>query len=498
MKAQMFHSAFAGVFFLMLLFLTQNLQARYEERQTGLYAFKYNSGLSVDFNADTTHDKMHHDMQHMGNDSTGAETGHMGNMNPHQMKDRMTKNSSMNEMDMNTMNMDEMNGSVLLTDPMAVEGSGTSWQPAATPMMMSMYNLNRWMVMVHGDIKLRYNSQGGPRGRNQISAPNWFMIMGQRKLGESSQIMLRTMISLDRITEGGNGYPLLFQTGETWHSLPLIDRQHPHDIFSEISASISRSFSNNLSGYLYLGFPGEPALGPPVFMHRISASPDPDAPIGHHWQDATHITFGVATLGLAFENIKLEGSFFNGREPDENRFGFDRPGFDSYSGRISYNPFRELALQLSSGRLINPEGTDPADRVYRTTASAIYSIIESRSSFLSSAFVWGVNNEAHSKAQQSFLIEPAYNFTGNTIYARLELVQKPRHELGIGADPNKNENVGAYTLGYMRRVLSFAGIDLNAGIQGAVYSMSGFVKQYYENPFSFEVYLGINPSPMLH
>jgi hypothetical protein len=31
-------------------------------------------------------------------------------------------------------------------------------------------------------------------------------------------------------------------------------------------------------------------------MHRPSQH-DPDAPIGHHWQDSTHITFGVATLG---------------------------------------------------------------------------------------------------------------------------------------------------------------------------------------------------------
>lgn len=444
--------------------------------------------------SDTSHNKMKHGMKHSMKDTTKEETGDMKDMHGHEMESVETDEQS----SMGSMNMQEMNGSVLLTDPMTVEASGTSWQPQASPMYMTMYNISRWMVMLHGDIKLRYNSQGGPRGRSQVSAPNWFMVMGQKRLGESSQIMLRTMISLDRITEGGNGYPLLFQTGETWHNLPLIDRQHPHDLVSELSASISREFSQSLSGYLYLGYPGEPALGPPVFMHRVSASPNPDAPIGHHWQDATHITFGVATLGLAFGSFKLEGSFFNGREPDENRFDFDRPRFNSYSGRISYNPLRQLAFQLSSGVLKDPEGTGPADKVYRTTASAIYSILGGRDSYFSSAFIWGVNNEAHSEAQNSFLIEPAYNFYDNTVYARLELVQKPRHELGIDIEPFLTENVGAYTLGYMRKLLSFSGIDLNAGIQGSVYSMPQFVKQYYGNPFSFEIYLGINPSLMLH
>ena len=34
------------------------------------------------------------------------------------------------------------------------------------------------------------------------------------------------------------------------------------------------------------------------FMHRPSAADDPFAPLGHHWQDATHEAFGVVTTGL--------------------------------------------------------------------------------------------------------------------------------------------------------------------------------------------------------
>ncbi|MES2766139.1 MAG: LOG family protein, partial [Bacteroidota bacterium] len=41
----------------------------------------------------------------------------------------------------------------------------------------------------------------------------------------------------------------------------------------------------------------EPALGPAMFLHRPSGANNPDAPISHHWQDASHITWGVITGG---------------------------------------------------------------------------------------------------------------------------------------------------------------------------------------------------------
>src|SRR5881409_4322961 len=182
------------------------------------------------------------------------------------------------------------------------------------------------------------------------------MAMYSHPLGDSAQFGARLMMSLDPLTEGGRGYPLLFQTGESWNDESLHDRQHPHDLFDELSLSLSRKFDYDLSAYVYFGYPGEPALGPPTFMHRRSAMDDPDAPISHHWQDSTHVTFGVATAGLVwsrFGGIKIEGSIFTGREPDENRYDFDQPEFDSYSGRISWNPTRNLALQDRKSTRLN-------------------------------------------------------------------------------------------------------------------------------------------------
>jgi hypothetical protein len=108
-----------------------------------------------------------------------------------------------------------------------------------------------------------------------------------------------------------------FKAGKLFKGKPIVDRQHPHDLFSELSVSYSHALSKKTDLFIYAGYPGEPALGPVAFMHRPSALDNPDAPLSHHWVDATHITFGVATVGLRIGNFKLEGSSFTGREPDD-------------------------------------------------------------------------------------------------------------------------------------------------------------------------------------
>src|SRR4030095_13684276 len=86
--------------------------------------------------------------------------------------------------------------------------------------------------------------------------------------------------------------PLLFQTGETYQGQPLIDRQHPHDLFMELSAQYTMPLGEHGTWFSYFGYPGEPALGPVAFMHRASALENASAPLSHHLQDSSHITFG--------------------------------------------------------------------------------------------------------------------------------------------------------------------------------------------------------------
>jgi Heavy metal binding domain len=395
----------------------------------------------------------------------------------------------------------EMHSSIDLADPMSREGSGTSWLPDSSPMYGKMFMLGEDMLMLHGAIFPRYTNVSTRRGDDRIDAPNWFMGMYSHPLGDSTQIGARLMMSLDPLTEGGRGYPLLFQTGESWHDQPLHDRQHPHDLFDELSLSLSQKFDYDFSAYVYFGYPGEPALGPPAFMHRPSAMDDPDAPIGHHWQDSTHITFGVATAGLVWHNVKFEGSIFTGREPDENRYDFDRPRFDSYSGRVSWNPTKNLALQVSHGYIKSPEAVDPKTNIHRTTASAIYNLPLGPDRNWSNTFVWGQNNASGEGKTQSFLIESNYQRGRDTVYLRWERVEKSGHELVLDPqDESRIFPIGGYTIGYVRDLSHGNGIDIGLGTQFTINDRPDSLDRYYGDDlgYAFQFFLRIRPSQHSH
>jgi len=386
----------------------------------------------------------------------------------------------------------EMHSSIDIADPMSREGSGTSWLPDSSPMYARMFMFDDNMLMLHGAIFPRYTNVSTRRGDDRIDAPNWIMAMYSHPLGDSAQFGARLMMSLDPLTEGGRGYPLLFQSGESWHGEPLHDRQHPHDLFDELSFSLSQKFDYDFSGYIYFGYPGEPALGPPTFMHRPSAMDDPDAPLGHHWQDSTHVTFGVATAGLVWSNVKIEGSIFTGREPDEDRYDFDQPEFDSYSGRLSWNPTRNLALQVSYGYIKSPEALEPDLKRHRTTASVIYNLPLGHDSNWSNTFVWGQNHDTGEGKTQSFLVESDYQRGRDTVYFRWERVEKSGHELVL--------NEAADTLGYVRDLSHGNGLDIGLGAQFTINNSPDTLERYYGDDlgYAFEFFLRIRPSLHSH
>jgi hypothetical protein len=392
-----------------------------------------------------------------------------------------------------------MASSLNIADPMSRESSGSSWVPDSTPMYGRMFHFGDDMLMLHGAIWPRYTNANTNRGDDRIDAPNWFMAMYSHPFNENTQLGFRGMISLDLLTEGGRGYPLLFQTGETWNGEPLHDRQHPHDLFDELSISYSQKFGPDWSAYLYVGYPGEPALGPPAFMHRLAAMDNPDAPLSHHWQDSTHVTFGVATLGLVWRDLKIEGSTFKGREPDEVRYDFDEPKLDSFSGRLSWNPTRNLALQVSHGYLHSPEELEPGANRHRTTASLLYNMPLSPDANWSNSFVWGQNRDGGHSKTQSFLLETNYQRGRDTFYARYEHVQKPGHELVLDEiDHERVFPVNAWTLGYVRDLTHGRGIDVGLGGQFTIHEVPDRLDRYYgdEVPYSFQVFFRVRPSLM--
>jgi hypothetical protein len=264
-----------------------------------------------------------------------------------------------------------MHGLLGLYD-MSREASGTSWQPQAAPHSAVHMMVDDWMVMLHGRVSGIADWQSGPRGGDQVFSASMAMAMATKDLTNGDTLGVKAMLSGDAFM-GRRGYPLLLASGETADgSSPLVDRQHPHDLFMELAASYSHPLSEADSLFLYAGYPGEPALGPSAYMHRISASDNPMTPIAHHWLDSSHVTFGVVTAGLVHEDWKLEVSQFTGREPDQFRFDFDTARFDSTSVRLSYNPSPNWSLQVSHGWLKSPEQLEPDVDERRFTASATY------------------------------------------------------------------------------------------------------------------------------
>lgn len=356
--------------------------------------------------------------------------------------------------------------------------------------------------MIHGNIFIRYNNQDitneGIRGDSKIDAPNWFMAMGQRRVGQKGLFHFNAMFSLDPIF-GGEGYPLLFQTGETFKGKPLVDRQHPHNLFSELSIAYTQSFTKDIDAFVYFGFPGEPALGPVAFMHRPSSMNNLDSPLGHHWQDATHITFGVATVGFRYKILKLDASLFTGREPGEARYGFDRPRFDSYAYRLTVNPINSLSAQISRAFIKSPEIVEPDENVHRTTASILHSLpLQGHNHSLSSAFIWGYNDSGEHHQENSFTIESNLQFDRFAAYGRFENIEKSATELLLDQfEEHELFNINAFTLGINYTFLRQWKTNFALGAQGTLYSADERLDLIYGNtPKSFEVYLRLSPTLM--
>ena len=387
---------------------------------------------------------------------------------------------------------------------MGAMGSGTSLQPASAPMYMIHKQSGDWLLMFHYNIVTGVNSQGGPRGVTKFESANWFMPMAFRKLGKGT-LQLRGMFSFEPFTFPPGGSPLLFQTGETYKGQPIIDRQHPHDLFMELSAQYTHPIGERATWFTYFGYPGEPALGPTTFMHRASASENSSAVLAHHLMDSSHISFGVLTTGFTYRWLKLEGSVFNGREPDENRYNFDAHKWNSRSARFTFAPNRNWSMQVSHGLLRDAEAQEPGD-VLRTTASISYNRQLTRGNW-STSLIWGRNHENHGGEifnLNGYVAESTVNFKDkNYLYTRLELVDKnallrdaDRALLGI-TDHHPSFRIGAYTFGGARDIWNSEKAAFALGSDVTLYSKPAVLDTIYGNsPVSWKFFFRIRPGKM--
>ncbi len=393
------------------------------------------------------------------------------------------------------------------------EASGTSWIPDSSPMYMKMLpSQGGFDLALMGFINFDENRSGGRRGDSRFFSNSMVMLMGRRQAAEGVW-GVNLMASLDPVFNGEFGYPDLFQTGETAHGQKLTDYQHPHDLIDEVTVSYSRPIGRGIGAFVYGGPVGEPALGGPTFMHRPSGLEIPEAPITHHWFDSTHISFGVVTAGINGEKWQLEGSAFNGREPDENRYDIDPIRLDSASGRLTFNPTPNLSLNTSYGFLKSPESSTPGIDEHRFTAALIWNMpfgaerqsaeasqghemehSESTGTLRNLAFTAAFGRKmVQGTNSDGFLAEATYAAGPNSIFGRWEHVEKD--EL-VGV-PAGNYMINKFLVGGVHDLAQKDGFDVGLGAYAGFYIFPSSLEPFYgRSPVTLGVFLRIRPGRM--
>jgi hypothetical protein len=379
--------------------------------------------------------------------------------------------------------------------PMDRMGSGTTWLPDVVSLPSRTTMRGAWMLMAHGFATAQYDAQGGPRGDDQFGSLNWAMFMADRAFA-GGRLQFRFMPSIDAAIVGKCGYPMLLQSGESCNGAHLVDRQHPHDFFMELGALFERALSPRLAMLLYAAPAGEPALGPVAFMHRPSSMDDPNAPLGHHWQDATHIAFGVVTAGLFSRRARMEFSAFNGREPDENRWDLEPVRFDSYSGRLTLNPGERWSLTSGYGYIHAPERLAPDESIHRFTASVMHGqALRAAGQWTTTAIVGANHEPAHGWSRSALLESEAVLDDRNTVFGRAEVVARTLGELNVAGTPDQHVDVGAMSLGYVRELWRASPVSFGFGARGTVNFVPTALEATYgsRTPLGMMIFLRVRP-----
>lgn len=369
-----------------------------------------------------------------------------------------------------------------------VTGSGTSRLPAFDGPMRGLHTMTGdWMLMAHGFVTAQYTNHSGPRGDDKVYSTSMAMLTAERDTA-FGRVQLKSMLSLEPAMNA-RGYPNLFASGETANGQPLVDRQHPHDLFMELAARVDFNIGAGTTAFLYGGPVGEPALGPSAFMMRQSARYNPEPPITHHWFDSTHITYGVITAGVASPKFQLETSVFRGAEPDENRWDIETPKLDSWSVRGTWTPSPRWAVQASYGEIREPEALHPGQDEHRFTASAHYA-----TGRLSAMAAFSAKRRVPGDTLTAWLAEANWNVDErNTLFGRAENVANdeffPDHSHPLH---DQAFRVTKFQLGYARRI-PVGPVELALGGSVSAYAKPDALTPYYGNrPIGYTLFARIS------
>lgn len=317
---------------------------------------------------------------------------------------------------------------------------------------------------------------------------NWLMGSAEHPT-RGGALELTGMLSLEPFTLQDIGSPQVFQTGETFRTAPLIDYQHPHDLLMGAGATYRHPLAA-LTVTVGADLVGSPTVGPTSFMHRASAANNPQVPLSHHQLDATHITPGVIRAGIAAGNLTVEGSWFHGREPDDQRLDIDLGALDSYAVRVGFQRGAWRA-QVSGAQLTLPEAVTPYD-ASRLTASLEYTGAADRL-VRGVTVAFGQNREIHGNLEAYLLEAELAAWRGDVFYTRLESVAKDI--LDVGFHPrgvfhrHRQSQVGALTLGYAHRLARTRAGEFSLGGDVTTFAVPQNLDESYGQPVSVHAFV---------
>lgn len=334
------------------------------------------------------------------------------------------------------------------------------------------------VVFMQGIFEPRERHRTGGPATRQIGSTNWGMLMARRSVA-GGRFGVRTMVSAEPWTVSRCGSLNFLAVGEVCGGDTVHDRQQPHDLVMELAVDYERRLRGEWLWQIYAGLAGEPALGPPGYPHRASAMANPSGPLTHHWLDSAHVTFGVITSGLRTRRWKVEGSVFNGREPDNSRVDVDLGGLDSASARVSFLPTERWALQVSAARLRVatsdfPFPNQPADG--RVTVSATYHRPFGTNGIWATTAAFGASHARERVALGVFdgtsaagLVESSATFSDrHTVFARGEFAGMPAHHLHAHEYSLLTVPVGKMQAGYVRHFKAARGVVPGIGAAAAL------------------------------
>jgi hypothetical protein len=369
-----------------------------------------------------------------------------------------------------------------------------------------MAGMSMGMWMIHGNAFLVETAEEGARGRSRLSSVNMLMT----ELGHSygnNYLNVDLMLTAERWTLPGGGYPELLQIGEKdENGSPYIDAQHPHS-----SPIMGLTFSdtiaiNDRGDYVKIFFAprGQATEGPVAFMHRPTGMVNPDAPLGHHiGQDVAHITSTVLGASISKDKFQFEVSAFNGLEPEPTKVDLPSRELNSYAARLVYEFSNQLIGMISYSEVKDPEPNDPTlKKMQRYSASLYGKHIFSDSSVLQNTLIYGqVANLDHISILRSALDEfwIAQKDQPHNYWGRIEAVERTADQLAIltAANPQQAQWVWGLTAGYTYKIK--LGDDLEAGLGASVTKdlLPGeFRAAYSGDPVSGKIFLQVSGMTM--